>query len=1031
MVYPTVLLSELKNNMEKIFVKFKSPIAVILLLILIGGAYSYTNMKTSLFPNVTFPKIKIIAENGDQPVDKMMVEITKPLENAIKRVENLSLIRSMTSLGSCEISAFMEWGSDIDLDKQQVESQIGQIKNSLPPDVAITVEKMNPSILPVMGYSLQSTTKNQVELKILAEYIVKPYLSRLAGVASVEVIGGKEKEYRIVLDEQKLSLLKISPQEIINALQQTDFIKSNGYAIDYNRMYLTLTDANIKNKQQLEKVVLFDNGVRKIKVSDVATVQISERNEYVKIKADGKDVPLIAVRKQPESNLIDVSQQVSEKVEELNNILPEGVVLKPYYNQAEFVNSSIRSIIDVLWIGLLLAIVVVIIFLRSLKASTVILFTIPLTLALTFITLIFIGFDFNIMTIGAIAAAIGLIIDDAIIVVEQIHRTHEEYPDKKPKELIGKAIGFLFPAMISSSLSTIVILIPFELMTGIAGAYFKILTNTMIITLLCSFFVTWIGLPVIYLLISGNKSPLKTAQVHKVKTHRWIEFFIKRPYISGAFVLLLILSIIYIMPKLPTGFLPEMDEGSIILDYNSPQGTSLEETDRMLNEVDEIIESIPEVKTYSRRTGTEMGFFITEPHSGDYLIELYQNRNRTTDEVSDDIRLKVESALPALQVDFGQVITDMLGDLMSSVQPIEVKIFGDNHEKLKELSKQVADTLETVGGTADVFDGIVVAAPMLRILPKEDKLKQFGLTASDLQTQVETYLEGIVVGSIPEKEQLTDIRLISPLNNKTPIEKIKQIKIYTSSGDYLPLSKFADFTIQSGVSQIARENLQTMGVVTARLNNRDLGSVMNDIQHKLAKINLPPSYQIVYGGSYAEQQHSFAELLKILIAGGLLVFTIVLFMFKSLKLSITVIFISLLGISGGIVALFLTKTPLNVGSYTGLIMIVGIIGENSIFTIQQFLYELKKSNVNNALTFAISTRLRPKLMTASGATVALAPLALGIGTGAQMHQPLAIAVIGGLIMALPLLLIVLPGLLKVIWKDKTGKEKIQVQNSEF
>ncbi len=468
-----------------------------------------------------------------------------------------------------------------------------------------------------------------------------------------------------------------------------------------------------------------------------------------------------------------------------------------------------------------------------------------------------------------------------------------------------------------------------------------------------------------------------------------------------------------------------MDEGSIVLDYNSPQGTSLEETDRMLSEVDEIIESIPEVKTYSRRTGTEMGFFITEPHSGDYLIELYKNRNRTTDEVSDDIRIKVESALPALQVDFGQVITDMLGDLMSSVQPIEVKIFGDNHDKLKELSKQVADTLETVEGTADVFNGIVVAAPMLRIIPKEDILKQFGLTASDLQIQVETNLAGIVVGSIPEKEQLTDIRLISPLNNKTPIEKIKQIKIYTSSGEYLPLSKFADFRIQSGISQIARENLQTMGVVTARLNNRDLGSVMDDIQRKLARINLPPSYQIVYGGSYAEQQHSFAELLKILIAGGLLVFTIVLFMFKSLKLSITVIFISILGISGGVVALFLTNTPLNVGSYTGLIMIVGIIGENSIFTIQQFLYELKKSNVNKALTFAISTRLRPKLMTASGATVALAPLAIGIGTGAQMHQPLAIAVIGGLIMALPLLLIVLPGFLKVIWRDKPEEEKIK------
>jgi len=1004
--------------MEKVFTRFKSPIAVILLLIIIGGAFSYKNMKTSLFPNVTFPKVKIIADNGEQPVEKMMVEVTKPLEDAIKKIEHLRMIRSSTTMGSCEISAYMDWGSDIDLDKQQVESQISQIKNSLPAEAEITIEKMNPSILPVMGYALHSDTKNQVELKLIAEYVVKPYLSRITGVSSVQVIGGKTKEYRIIPDEEKLRVLKINPQNIIDVLQQTDFIKSNGYTIDYNRLYLTVTDATIKNLSQLENLVLFSNGVQNIKVSDIAKVEISERNEYVKIKADGKDVPLIAVLKQPASNLIDVSEQVSEKVKELANILPKGVVLKPYYNQAEFVNGSIRSIIDVLWIGLLLAIVVVIIFLRSFRASSVILFTIPLTLALTFVSLASIGYDFNIMTIGAIAAAIGLIIDDAIIVVEQIHRTHEEFPDKKPRELTGKAISFLFPAMVSSSLSTIVILIPFELMTGIAGAYFKILTETMIITLVCSFFVTWLGLPVIYLLLSGNKSVTKTTVKHNTQTKRWIGFFIERPWVSGVFVFLMVMSIIYIMPKLPTGFLPEMDEGSIVLDYTSPPGTSLEETDRILSDVDRIIETIPEVKTYSRRTGTEMGFFITEPYSGDYLIELNSDRKRSTEEVAEEIRAKVESTVPSLLVDFGQVITDMLGDLMSNSQPIEIKIFGDNNETLKRLSKQVSDSVETVDGTADVFDGVVVSGPVFNIIPKEETMKQYGLTAIDLQTQTEAYLGGIIIGTIPEKEQFTDIRLIYPLNNKTPVEKIKETKIFTSSGEYLPLSKFATFKFESGVSEIQRENLQTMGVVTAGLESRDLGSVMKDIQKKLSGITLPSSYQIVYGGSYADQQQSFAELLKILIISGLLVFLIVLFMFRSLKLSVIVIFISSLGIAGGVLALYLTNTPLNVGSYTGLIMIVGIIGENSIFTIQQFLTELKNSTVTGALTYAISARLRPKLMTATGAIVALTPLALGVGTGAQMHQPLAIAVIGGLAMALPLLLIVLPGLLKMFIREK-------------
>ncbi len=995
--------------MNKLFFKYKSPIAVIFLLIFFIGAYTYKNLGTSLFPNVTFPKIKIIAENGQQPVDKMMVTVTKPLENTIKRVENLKLIRSITSMGSCEISAFMDWGSDIDIDKQQIESRIAQIKNDLPPNVNITVEKMNPSILPVMGYSLQSATKNQVELKMIGEYIVKPYLSKIEGVAAVEVIGGKTKEYQILLDQKKLSLLKLSPQEIINAIQQAGFIESNGYVIDYRRLYLTVTDASIKNKEELENLVVFNDAKRKITIQDIATVQIAEKIEFIKIKADGKNVPLIAILKQPNSNLIDVANQVTQQITELNKILPKGVELKQYYNQADFVGNSLKSIIDVLWIGLLLAIIVVIIFLKSFKASSVLFVTIPITLGLTFILIKAVGYDLNIMTIGAIAAAIGLIIDDAVIVIEQIHRTHEENPKEAPNELVGKAIQFLFPAMVSSSLSTIVIFLPFVLMTGVAGAYFKILTETMIITLTVSFFVTWIGLPVIYLLFSGKQN--KTIEVHTVQERKWVRFFIEKPFISYVFIGLIGLSTYLILPKLETGFLPQMDEGSIVLDYNSPPGTSLEETDRMLNEVDRILDEIPEVKTYSRRTGTQMGFFITEPNRGDYLIELKNNRKLTTEQVSDIIRKKVESSIPSLTVDFGQVIGDMLGDLMSSVQPIEIKIFGTNHEKLKEISRQIAKKVEQIQGTADVFDGIVIAGPMFSIQPKEAILKQFDLSDSDLQNQIQTYLQGTIAGSILEKEQLTDINVLFPENFKTPIENIKDLKICTSSGDYFPLSTFADFTILNGVAEIERENLQTMGVVTARLNNRDLGSVMKDIKSELSKINLPPSYQIEYGGSFAEQQKSFNELLMILILGGMLIFTVVLFMFRNLLLSIIVIFTSVLGISGSVLALYLTQTPLNVGSYTGIIMIIGILGEASIFTIYLFLDDAKKMATEVAIIHSISARLRPKLMTAISAIVALTPLALGIGTGAQMHQPLAIAVIGGFIFGLPLLLIVLPTLI--------------------
>jgi len=997
--------------MDNFPVKYKSPIAAILLLILIGGAYSYVNLSTSLFPNVTFPKVKIIADNGQQPVDKMMVTVTKPLENAIKRVQGLRLIRSITSMGSCEISAFMDWGSDIDVDKQRLESRIAQIKNQLPPNVQITVEKMNPSILPIMGYSLQSEDKDQIELKMIGEYTVKPFLSRIEGVSSVEIIGGKIKEYQVILNEEKMGLLKIDPLNVIGTIQQTGFINSNGFVIDHKRLYLTVTDATIINKHELEELILFNDARSTIRLKDIAEVSIREKKEYIKIKADGKNVPLVAVLKQPNSNLITVADEVSRQIEELNRILPKGVEIRPYYNQADFVKDSLKSIIDVLWIGLALAIVVVMLFLRSLKASSALLITIPVTLGLTFIVLKALGYDLNIMTIGAIAAAIGLIIDDAVIIVEQMHRSHEEFPKEPATTIVAKAIKFLFPAMVSSSLSTIVIFLPFTLMTGIAGAYFKIMTETMIITLTVSFLVTWIGLPVIYLLLSRKNA--KQFKAHEVKERKWVRYFIEHPAYSYLFILMVIGSIVLVLPKLETGFLPEMDEGSIILDYNSPPGTSLEETDRMLSEVDVILDSIPEVKAYSRRTGTQMGFFITEPNRGDYLIELRKNRTATTDEVTDVIRHKVEASIPALTVDFGQVIGDMLGDLMSSVQPIEIKIFGTDHQKLIELSQQVAHEVEQVEGTADVFDGIVIAGPMLSIIPNEKVLKQYGLSDLDLQAQIQLYVDGTVASSILEKEQLTSIRVQHSASNETTILRLKKANIITAAGQILPLSMFASIEMKKGVSEIQRENLQTMGVVKARLNNRDLGSVMNDIKQRLSKIALPPFYQIEYGGSYAEQQRSFSELLTILILGGMLVFIVILFMFRHLLLSIIVIFTAVLGISGSILALYFTHTPLNVGSYTGMIMIIGIIGEASIFTIYLFLEEMRSVDKQNAIIHSISARLRPKLMTAISAIVALLPLAIGIGTGAQMHQPLAIAVIGGFIIAIPLLLIVLPTL---IWK---------------
>ena len=1003
--------------MKHFYTGHKTSISFVLAIILLAGFFAYNKMQTSLFPEITFPKIKIIADNGQQPVDKMMITVTKPLESAIKQVHDLNMVQSITSRGSCELSAYFNWNADINLCQQMMESKIAEVRNTLPPGMDISVEKMNPSLLAVMGYTLESKGKSPIELKLLANNTIKPFLSQVNGVASIRILGGKTKEYWIQLNTQKMSSSSITPDIIKTALDQTNFILSNGYSYDYRRLYLNITDAGIYSKEDLENVIIRNDGKRVVLLKDIASIEIKEQVEYTKINANGSSAILINVFKQPNSNLIEVSNEMEQKVKELNKILPQNVSLKPYYIQANFVNSSVKSVVDSLWVGLLLAIIVAIIFLRSIKASATILITIPITLGLTLFVLYVIDYTFNIMTLGAIAAAIGLIIDDAIVVVEQIHRTHEEHPTEPTHTLLVRSIKYLFPSMLGSSLSTIVIFVPFILMGGVAGAYFNVLTNTMIITLVCSFFVTWIGLPIIYLLLSKKDRVLSHDKQIKHKNYKWVAFFIHRPILSFAFVTFLILSIWYIYPRLETGFLPDMDEGTIVLDYKSPPGTSVEETDRILREAEKLIVTVPEVESYSRRTGAEMGFFITEPNRGDYLIQLKKDRGRSTEEVISDIRQKIESTQPSLEIDFGQIIGDMLGDLMSSAQPIEVKVFGNNPKVLDEYAKQIANIVSNVKGTADVFDGIVIAGPEVNITPKYSKLAQFNISPADFQYQMQTQLEGNVIGSIIENQQMTNIRMIYPNSKNSGINNIAQQSVFLPDGKLKPISEFARVEVKPGVAEIKREDLQSMVSITARLDGSDLGTVMKNIQKDInASVHFPQGYHVSYGGAFAEQQKSFDDLLLILITASLLVFAVILFLFRDYKISLLILIISLLGISGSYIALYLTNTPLNVGSYTGLIMIIGIIGENAIFTFQQFSATMKNTTPEDAIVFAISTRLRPKLMTALGAIIALMPLALGIGTGAQLHQPLAIAVTGGFIIALPLLLIVYPTMLKLIYR---------------
>ncbi|WP_018344007.1 efflux RND transporter permease subunit [Cytophaga aurantiaca] len=1023
------------------------PILLVGVMLLIGGIFSYTRMQTALFPEVSFPKITLIVDNGQQPIDRMMITVTKPLESAVRRVKGVSVVKSSTSRGSCVIEVYFKWDEvDIYTAKLQMESRINEIKNMLPPGVNISVEAMNQSLFPVYGYTLESKNHSLIALKDNANLVVRPVFAQVDGISNVVVRGGKSKELVVIPDAVKMSSLGITPLALITVFNNNNFVQSNGYLSDYRRLYLTLTDIRVMDVDDLKNVVVKNDGSRTVTLKDIATIDIQEQQEFIVINANGNDAVVIDLVKQQGVNLIDFADNIEVKAEEVRKLLPPGIELKSYYNQSAFVGDSIHSVLKTIYEGLFLAIVVMIIFLRSFRASLVVTLTIPVTVAFTILILYLTGISINIMSLGAIAASIGLIIDDAIVIIEQIYRGHEEHPEKSKYTVVREAIKDLFPAMIGSSLATIVIHFPFRLMSGLAGSFFKELSDTMQITMICSFLVTWLLLPVLHLMI-GYKAPKKAHHSNTGDTHKlaWLTWFFNKPAFASIFIAIIGFWAFTVFGKLETGFLPDLDEGTIVLDYYTPSGTSLEETDRILREVEKIIITNPDVESYSRRTGIRMAFKTVPANFGDYSIQLKKDRTHTTPEVIDELRKKIEVSQPSLAVSFGQRIADLLGDLMSSSNPIEIKIFGNDQKILEKLSVQAEAILKEIPGVEDINNGLVVAGPSVVFIPDQQKLAQFKISLVDFQNQLSAYTGGIPlglnanvpmlspaqmamaggiqVGQIQDGEQMRRILLRFTNFSDNSLEKIKSQLIFLPDGTVKPLSFFCEIKIIPGDIELKRENLKSDAILTARLNGRDLGSTISEIQEKFkAKLALPTGYSIVYGGAYAEQQASFHELMLILIGAILLVFAVLVFLFKEWLISILILFISVGGITGCILALYYTGIPLNVSSYTGIIMIVGIIAENAIFTVNQFFFNLKETgDVDRSINYAIALRIRPKLMTAIGAILALMPLALGIGLGAQMQQPLAVSVIGGFVVAMPLLLFVFPTMMRVIYYRKNKK----------
>ena len=983
-------------------------------------------LPVSLFPDVTFPRIVILADNGEEPAERMMIEVTKPLEEAASSVPGVKLVRSITGRGSTEISVNLDWGTDVQQTLQLLQGRIANIRNALPPGASIQAEQMQVAVFPILGYSLTSDTLSLVELRDIALYQIRPALMRVNGVARVEVTGGEVREFLVDVSPEKLASHRLDIRQVADAIERTNQVTSAGLVNNNFQIYLSLVSGLYATSSEIAGTVITVRDGVPIRVADVAEVRPSVADKFIRTTAHGHEAVLINIMKQPTGSTVQIGSDVNDELLTLK--LPSGVRFENYYDQGGFIQSSIRSTRDSIIIGITLAMVVLLVFLRSWRITIVVALVVPATLAATFVCLAAVGKTINIMTLGGIAAAVGLIIDDSIVVLENVFAHFMKWRAERQKgeaglaHLAGSSIQELMPAIIGSTASTIVIHIPLAFLGGVTGAFFASLSVTMVFAMLISFLFSISLAPVLASMVLKEKD-IERELGHAGKRRVVIEWYerklsmlLRRRWLIIPIALGIAGATYWLYDHIGNDFMPDMDEGAFVLDYTSPPGTSLAETDRILRGVEQILMSIPEIESYSRRTGTQLGFFLTEANNGDFLVKLKNRRTRSIFEVIAEVREKVSETAPSLQLEFGQLMMDVIGDLTNNPSPIEIKLFGTDSRLLQAKAEEVKELIATVPGVVDAFNGIIISGPSLIFHVDPLRAAQAGFSVAEVEQQLEPIIRGRAESRIQRGEKLIPVRTRFPEAYRTDLDKIEQIRLMNPAGVPVPLRSFTTFERTAGQAEIDREGLRQLVAVTARISDRDLGRTVDDIKREIARrLVLPSGVTLTYGGVYQTQQESFRGLLFVAIAAVALVFVVLLFEFGEFAVPISIFIVNILSLLGVFSALWITGVTFNISSFVGIIMIIGIVAENAIFVMHNVQASLRQGvDIDSALVRATRMRARPIIMTTLAAVFALLPLSLGIGAGAQMQQPLAIAVIGGFSLSSLLLFFALPMLYRLI-----------------
>ena len=1023
--------------------RLSTPIFFFMIALTAAGMYAALRLPISVFPDTNFPRVVIGVDNGVMPVEQMQVTITKPIEDAVNSVPGLRTVRSTTSRGSAEISLFFDWNVDMFHTLQLADAALARVSQTLPATARITTNRLTFATFPILGYALTAddrgaATVSQTQLWEIATYDLKPPLNRVDGVSTVVVQGGKVPEFHIVPDPARLQASGITLLDMVNGVQAANIIDSPGLYQADHELILGLIGAQAHSAEELANLVIKTTPAgAPIRVADVATVERATMPVYTTVTSNGKQAVLLNIARQISSNTVQVADAVSVEVASLRSKLPPGVHLEPFYDQSQLVRESIASVRDAIFIGLLLACVILFLFLHDWRSSIVAGLVIPVTVAVTILFLWLIGQSFNLMTLGGLAAAIGLVIDDAIVVVENIvvHRDNGQ----SRVDAVRSALSEITTPLIGSTITPVVVFLPLVAVTGVTGSFFRALAVTMTAALLTSLLLALTWTPALSLLLLRTKTPqmFNTNQVQAEEVdaaeatqnehhsagrfmtrvlaihERVLEWALARPVILGVACLVLIVGGYFGYTALGSDLLPEMDEGGFILDYIMPSGSSLTETNRVLAHVEQILRDTPEVEITSRRTGLQMGLAaVTEANYGDFTVRLKSKRSRPIDDVMADVRDEIKKTEPELDVEFTQVLQDMIGDLSNAPEPIQIKLFSSDQALLNELGPKVQDAIGKIHGVVDTQNGIdnTVSGPATSFQVSPVLAAHFGFTPQEVAEDATAILDGLpttdpmIVNGRPYT-----VRVRLPEENRSSLSAIENTVFNSSSGHTASLGSIARVTQLPPQNEIRRENLQQLVLVTGRLEGSDLGTAMAKVRSTVEGLHLPSNVRVEYGGTYEEQQKSFQDLLRVLILALALVFGVLLVEFRNFSAPIAILTSSVLSVAGVVLALLVTQTSFNVASFMGLIMVIGIVAKNGILLLDaDEKFRAAGTSPRQAMLHAAQRRLRPIVMTAIAAICGMLPLAFALGSGSQMLQPLAIAVIGGIMISVVLSLIVTP-----------------------